>query len=77
MFTITKETYSNKEFFTLRQGNSIILSFTKKGWNDWVENMYSILLTYSNNKRVKNGAMYKESLNLYNFICNYFKIKTI
>jgi len=73
-FTITKEIYSNQEFFVLSRGNSTILSRTENGWNNVIQSMYLRLLTDSGDK---NSQTHKESLSQYNFICNYFKIKTI
>jgi len=73
-FKMTKEIYSNKEFFTLNQGNSTLMSSTKENWYNIIQSMYLRLLTDNCNK---NSKMYKESLSQYNFICNYFKIKTI
>jgi len=73
-FSIIKETIGNKVYHQLKQGNSILLTFTKNEWNNWIHNTYASLLIYSGNK---GDIMYKESLSAYNFICNYFRIKTI
>jgi len=73
-FLIIKETLGDKVYYQLKKGNSTLLTFTENEWNNWIHTTYASLLIYSGNK---SDIMYKESLSAYNFICNYFKIKTI